>query len=210
MAREEIDDVDDAIIAQLLADGRRSASEIGRRVGLSPAAAKRRIDRLEAIGVIAGYRAIVDHAKLGARIEAFCEARFEGATQVDDIDRAFVDLPELVEGFTIAGDPDALVRLRVADLDHLKRVIDTIRRGSGVTGTKTLIVLGATPELRGQLSAEPPLTGAPAAGNRDAPGMPTWLITPSVSKPRRRAPRERLGAIQLDPEPRSRLVPGAR
>ena len=32
----------------------------------------------------------------------------------------------------------------VADLDHLKRVVDRIRRGKGVTGTKTLIVLGAT------------------------------------------------------------------
>ena len=36
-------------------DGRRSASEVGRLVGLSPAAAKRRIDRLEQIGVIRGY-----------------------------------------------------------------------------------------------------------------------------------------------------------
>jgi DNA-binding Lrp family transcriptional regulator len=145
MAREVVDALDEAIIAQLLEDGRRSASAIGRRVGLSPAAAKRRIDRLEQIGVIAGYRVIVDHAKLGARIEAFCEARFEGATQVGDIDRAFARLPELVEAFTIAGDPDALVRLRVRDLDHLKQVVDTIRRSGRVTGTKTLIVLGVTP-----------------------------------------------------------------
>jgi Lrp/AsnC family leucine-responsive transcriptional regulator len=145
MAREELDDIDEAIIAQLLADGRRSASEIGRRVGLSPAATKRRIDRLEAIGVIAGYKAIVDHARLGAHVEAFCEARFEGATQVGDIDRTFAHLPELVEAFTIAGDPDALVHLRVRDLDHLKQVIDTIRRSGRVTGTKTLIVLGVTP-----------------------------------------------------------------
>ena len=145
MPREQLDEVDDAIIAQLVEDGRRSASEIGRRVGLSPAAAKRRIDRLEAIGVIAGYRAIVDHAKLGATIEAFSELRFEGATQVGDIDRTFAHLPELVEAFTIAGDPDALVRLRVRDLDHLKQVVDTIRRSGRVTGTKTLIVLGVTP-----------------------------------------------------------------
>ena len=50
-----------------------------------------------------------------------------------------------VEAFTIAGDPDALIRLRVRDLDHLKRVVDTIRRSGRVTGTKTLIVLGVTP-----------------------------------------------------------------
>jgi Lrp/AsnC family transcriptional regulator, leucine-responsive regulatory protein len=143
--RALLDDTDREIIALLLGDGRRSASDVGRRIGLSPAAAKRRIDRLEQLGIILGYQAVVDHAKLGNSIEAFAELQFEGATQVDDIDRAFVDLPELVEAFTIAGDTDALVRLRVSDLDHLKRVIDRIRRGAGVTGTKTLIVLGATP-----------------------------------------------------------------
>ena len=65
-----------------------------------------------------------------------------------DIDHAVDDLPELVESFTVAGDPDALVRLRVTDVEHLKRVIDRIRqsrRGSAkIIGTKTLIVLGSS------------------------------------------------------------------
>jgi len=139
-----LDSSDQMIITLLLEDGRRSASDIGREIGLSAAAAKRRIDRLEDLGVILGYQAVVDNAKLGNGVEAFAELRFEGATQVDHIDRAFIDLPELVEGFTIAGDTDALVRLRVSDLDHLKRVIDTIRRSAGVAATKTLIVLGST------------------------------------------------------------------
>jgi Lrp/AsnC family leucine-responsive transcriptional regulator len=143
--RSVLDDLDRTIIELLVEDGRRSASEIGRRISLSPAAVKRRIDRLEEQRVITGYRAIVDHAQLGTTIEAFTELRFEGAAQVDEIDSAFASLPELVEGFTVAGDPDALVRLRVTDLEHLKRVIDRIRRSGQVTGTKTLIVLGSTP-----------------------------------------------------------------
>lgn len=144
MLRAALDAVDLRILELLLEDGRRSASEVGRTVSLSPAAAKRRIDKLERLGVIVGYRAVVDHARLGDTIEAFAELRFEGSTQVDDIDNAFADIPELVEAFTLAGDTDALLRLRVGDLDHLKRVIDRIRRTQGVTGTKTLIVLGAT------------------------------------------------------------------
>lgn len=143
MGRTTLDAIDEAILSLLVEDGRRSASAIGREVNLSPAAAKRRIDRLEAVGIITGYRAVLDHAKLGDRIEAFTELRFVGATQVDEIDKTVADLPELVESFTIAGDPDALVRLRVTDLDHLKRVIDKIRRSGKVTGTKTLIVLGS-------------------------------------------------------------------
>ncbi len=144
MPRKDLDDVDERILALLVEDGRRSASELGRRVGLSPAAAKRRIDRLEQIGAIRGYRAVLDHARLGRSIEAFVELRFAGRTQVDDIEAAVAGMPEVVEAFTTAGDPDALVRVRAADLDHLKRVIDRIRRTGKVTGTKTLIVLGAT------------------------------------------------------------------
>ena len=144
MSRTDLDAIDRRILELLVDDGRRSASELGRRVGLSPAAAKRRIDRLEQIGVIDGYRAVLDHARLGSQIEAFIELRFAGKTQVDDIDRAVSGLTEVVEAFTMAGDPDALVRVRATDLDHLKRVIDRIRRSGKVTGTKTLIVLGST------------------------------------------------------------------
>lgn len=144
MLRTALDATDLRVLELLLEDGRRSASEVGRRVNLSPAAAKRRIDKLEALDIIVGYRAVLDHAKLGNRIEAFTELRFEGRTQVDDIDNAFSDIPELVEAFTLAGDTDVLLRLRVGDLDHLKHVIDRIRRTDGVTGTKTLIVLGST------------------------------------------------------------------
>lgn len=140
--------MDQQILDLLVEDARRSASEIGREVGLSPAAAKRRIDRLEESGLIRGYTAVLDHTRLGSRLEAFTELRFAPGTQVADIDEAVGHLPEVVESFTLAGEPDALVRLRVDDVDHLKRVIDRMRRGrragAKVVGTKTLIVLGTS------------------------------------------------------------------
>ena len=141
-----IDGTDGRILELLQQNARRTFGDIAGGVGLSAPAVKRRIDRLEALGVIRGYTAVIDHAYLGRPIEAFAELRFAPGTQVGDIDHALDDLPELVESFTVAGDPDALVRLRVNDVDHLKRVIDRIRqsqRGSAqVIGTKTLIVLG--------------------------------------------------------------------
>lgn len=146
MRSRPIDSCDEQILELLVEDARRSASEIGRLVNLSPAAAKRRIDRLEEIGLIRGYTAVVDRSMLRVQLEAFSELRFAPGTQVDEIDAAVADLPELVETFTLAGDPDALVRLRVNDVEHLKRVIDRIRRGehgsTKIIGTKTLIVLG--------------------------------------------------------------------
>jgi DNA-binding Lrp family transcriptional regulator len=144
----ELDDLDHRILALLVEDGRRSASDLGRAIGLSPAAAKRRIDRLQSDGYILGYTAVLDHERLGHRLEAFAELRFAPGTQVSTIDAAVGHLPEVVESFTLAGEPDALVRLRVDDVDHLKRVIDVIRRGrrggATVVGTKTLIVLGTS------------------------------------------------------------------
>jgi DNA-binding Lrp family transcriptional regulator len=149
VARTAFDELDGRILALLREDGRCSASEVGRRVNLSPAAAQRRIDKLERLGVIRGYRAVIDQTKLGTVVEAFIELRFEGRTQVDEITRALQGIPELVEAFTIAGDPDALVRVRVSELDQLKQVVDRIRRTGKVTSTKTLVVLGASPASGG-------------------------------------------------------------
>jgi DNA-binding Lrp family transcriptional regulator len=144
-----VDATDRRIIEVLVEDARRSASEVGRRVGLSPPAAKRRIDRLEVNGLIRRYTVVLDHRLLGEQIEAFIELRFAPATQVAEIDTAVVHLPEVVESFTLAGDPDALVRVRVRDLEHLKDTVDRIRRGRRggpkVLGTRTVIVLGRTP-----------------------------------------------------------------
>jgi Lrp/AsnC family leucine-responsive transcriptional regulator len=148
VTRPTLDQTDRAIISALVHDARRSASEIGRLVGLSPPAAKRRINRLEGAGVIRGYSAALDHGLLGENIEAFIELRFAPGTQVADIDTAVTDLAEVVESFTLAGDPDALVRVRVRDLEHLKSVVDRIRRGRRggpkVLTTRTVIVLGRT------------------------------------------------------------------
>jgi DNA-binding Lrp family transcriptional regulator len=143
-----IDSTDQRIIEALATDARQSASQIGRVVGLSPPAAKRRIARLEQTGLIRGYTVVLDHQMAGDQIEAFIELRFAPGTQVAEVDTAVTDLPEVVESFTLAGDPDALARVRVRDLDHLKTVVDRIRRGrpNGPTilSTRTVIVLGRT------------------------------------------------------------------
>ena len=139
----ELDGIDSEIVDLLVDDGRRTVSDIGKAVGLSAPAVKRRIDRLEADGVILGYTAVLDHTKLGRPIEAFTELRFGGKTKVADIAGVASGLPEVQAVHTIAGDPDALVHLRVRDVADLTRVIDLLRRTGKVTGTKTLIVLAS-------------------------------------------------------------------
>jgi Lrp/AsnC family leucine-responsive transcriptional regulator len=137
----DLDAVDDEILALLSEDARRTLSDIGERVSLSAPAVKRRIDRLERLGVITGYTAVVDHEKLGRPLQAFCELRFAGTTKVADIAGVAAGLAEVEAVYTTAGDPDALVLIRVRDVADLTRVIDLLRRSGRVTGTKTLMVL---------------------------------------------------------------------
>jgi Lrp/AsnC family leucine-responsive transcriptional regulator len=136
-----LDEIDRRIIDLLREDARRTIADIATRVSLSPAPVKRRIDRLERVGVIAGYTVLLDHAKIGPSIDAFTELRYAGDADVDEIVTAVTQLPEVREIFTIAGDPDALVRIRVEDVAHLKQVVNRLRRSGRVTGTKTLMVL---------------------------------------------------------------------
>ncbi len=151
----DVDGTDLEIIDLLVRDGRRTLAEIGATVSLSAPAVKRRVARLEETGVITGYTAEIDHAKLGRPIEAFTELRFAGSTKVADIAGVAAGLPEVNAVYTIAGDPDALVHLRVRDVADLTRVIDLLRRSGKVVGTKTLIVLD------NESSAEPPFRRSP-------------------------------------------------
>ena len=139
-----IDAIDREILALLRQNARRTFGSIGREVGLSAPAVKRRIDRLEESGVIRGYTTLVDHAYLGQAVEAFAELRFAGSTRVDDIEEIAHDVPEVHAIFTVAGDPDALAWIRVNDVQNLKRVIDRLRSSGKVTGTKTLMVLSSS------------------------------------------------------------------
>ena len=141
---EGLDATDSRILDLLRENARRTLGDIGARVGLSAPAVKRRVDRLEAEGIIKGYTVVVDHSKLGQSLEAFAELRFIGTAPVDAIESIAADVPEIQALFTVAGDPDALAWIRVRDVHELKRVIDRIRRSGRVTGTKTLMVLGST------------------------------------------------------------------
>ncbi|MGH3756737.1 Lrp/AsnC family transcriptional regulator [Actinophytocola sp.] len=141
MADDLLDPTDHEILALLHEDARRTLSDIAERVTLSVAAVKRRIDRMRGSGVITGFTVQIDYAKLGWGVQAFTELRFLGTTNVHDIVATALRMPETQAVFTIAGDADALVWLRVRDMVHLQRTIDEIRRSRRVTSSKTMIVL---------------------------------------------------------------------
>jgi DNA-binding Lrp family transcriptional regulator len=136
-----IDEIDHRILGLLRADARRTIADIAAHVNLSSAPVKRRIERLERTGVIRGYTVLLDQSRIGPSIDAFTELRLTGDTDIDEIVQTITSLPEVREVFTIAGDPDVLIRIRVEDVEHLKQVVNGLRRSGRVTGTKTLMVL---------------------------------------------------------------------
>ena len=141
MPTTEIDAVDRQILDLLVEDGRRTVREIAERVNLSPSPVRRRIERLEQRGVIAGYTAVIDESRLGNTFEAFSELRFAGNTKVAEITASAREIPEVIGIYTVAGDPDAIVHFKVNSVQHLHSLIDLIRRDGHVIGTKTLMVL---------------------------------------------------------------------
>ncbi|MDV6212774.1 Lrp/AsnC family transcriptional regulator [Rhodococcus erythropolis] len=137
------DEIDSEIIQLLREDARRSIRDIATRVGLTVAPVKRRIDRLEQTGIINGYTVRVDTAKFESGLEAVVELRVAGNLELEMILAFAEDVPEVTEVLTLAGDPDALARIRAANIHDLQRVVNLLRTNGRVTGTKTLVILNS-------------------------------------------------------------------
>ena len=138
-----LDDIDKEIIRLLRQDGRRTVRDVATRVGLTVAPVKRRIDRLEETGVISGYTVVIDSAKVESELEAVVELRVAGNLELEMILAFAEGIPEVIEVLTLAGDPDAIARIRAANIHDLQRVVNLLRTNGRVTGTKTLVVLNS-------------------------------------------------------------------
>ena len=139
--RPALDEIDRQIVALLRDGARRSFADIGERVALSAPAVKRRVDRLEASGVIRGYAAVVDPASLGWETHAFVSLFCEGRMSASEVAAAVAGHPEVAAAYTVAGDASAILHLRASDTRHLEEALERIRDAPGITRTQTQIVL---------------------------------------------------------------------
>jgi Lrp/AsnC family leucine-responsive transcriptional regulator len=132
-----LDDIDWTILDELQRDGRVGFRELGRRVGLSPPAVAARVRRLEQAGVITGYRAIVDPAALGLDVLAFVRMSVAGYADAadDDVIETAERIPEIVNVYRVTGAETYLLRVRVASVRDLERVLRPLWRfGATTTG----------------------------------------------------------------------------
>ncbi len=131
------------ILCELQRNARLSFSELGQRVGLSSPAVTERVRRMEDAGIIKGYYAEVDLAKLGFAITAFTRISVSGTT-CSQTAVAVREIPEVLECYRVTGSDSLVVKFVVTSVEHLERLIDRL---SGYGQSTTSIVLSA-PEAR--------------------------------------------------------------
>jgi len=113
-----MDAIDRKILLTLQEDASLSVAEIGQRVGLSSTPCWKRIQRLEADGVIQRRVAIVDQDKIGLGITVFVSVETGDHSQ-DWLDRFAMlvsEMPEVMEFYRMAGDVDYMLRVVAADM----------------------------------------------------------------------------------------------
>ncbi|MGB3730479.1 Lrp/AsnC family transcriptional regulator [Microbacterium sp.] len=134
------DAVDRALLAEVSRDGRATLSHLSELVGLSTSAVQSRLKRLEARGVIAGYRAVLDAEQVGRPLSAFVEITPIDPGQPDDAPALLEKLPEIEACHSIAGEASYMLMVRVAGPKALERLVNEIRAIANVR-TRTTIVL---------------------------------------------------------------------
>jgi Lrp/AsnC family transcriptional regulator, leucine-responsive regulatory protein len=156
-----LDKYDRILLDALLDNGRASFAQLAKLVNLSAPAVAERVAKLEACGVITGYQAKVDMAKIGLPIQCVIELRLasHGNQQTyDDLAR----IPELTECHRVTGDPCVIMQAAVGSMPELE---DLINRVAQFGFSKTSIVLSTAVERR------MPLGHLDASGKAEKPAL---------------------------------------
>jgi len=138
--RPLLDQTDRKIIGELLADGRVSLAELGRRVSLSSPAVAERVRRLERSGVITGYRAEIDPRALGYQLTAIVRIK-PAPRQLARIPELAAEIPEISECHRITGEDCFFLKVHLRSIDDLTELLDRFL----VYGETTTSLINATP-----------------------------------------------------------------
>ena len=146
------DDIDAGIVRAVSRDARATLADLSAAVGLSVSAVQARLRRLEARGVITGYRALVDAEAVGKPLAAFVEITPLDPAQPDNAPELLEHLAEIEACHSVAGDAAYILLVRVASPRHLEALVRNIRAAASVN-TRTTVVLQTFYENRPILPA---------------------------------------------------------
>lgn len=134
------DPVDAVIVREVSHNARATLAELSAAAGLSVSAVQARLRRLEARGVIAGYRAVVDPEAVGKPLAALIEITPLDPSQPDNAPELLEHLTAIEACHSIAGDASYILFVRVATPRDLESLIRDIRSAASVN-TRTTVVL---------------------------------------------------------------------
>ena len=136
-----LDELDREILGILLKDGRISYRDLGDRVSLSANAAAERLRRLVRLGVITGFHAAVDHARIGRALLALIDVRLPASLSRAMFESAMRSIPGVLSATLMTGDSDYQLRVACKDADDLDEIIGELREKAGVHETYSRLVL---------------------------------------------------------------------
>jgi Lrp/AsnC family transcriptional regulator, leucine-responsive regulatory protein len=142
-----VDERDLRIIAALQADARATYADVARLVGMSPSAVHDRVRKLEAAGVIRGYRAVVDPDGIGLLVTALVAVSPLDPRQPDDLPDRIQEFREIEDCFSVAGESNYILKVRTRTTEHLEDLIRRLREKAEVH-TRTTVVLSTPFEGR--------------------------------------------------------------
>jgi Lrp/AsnC family leucine-responsive transcriptional regulator len=124
MQKDTIDQLDRAILRELMRDGRLTNVELAERVNLSPSACLRRVRAMEEAGLIAGYVMLLNTRLANIAGVAFVSVtlRDQGRATLDRFETASLRHPEIAECYLIAGSADYLLRVAYRDAADFERI----------------------------------------------------------------------------------------
>jgi DNA-binding Lrp family transcriptional regulator len=111
-----LDRIDIKILAALQRDGRSTVQKLAGLVGLTPRPCLERVRRLEAAGIIAGYRAVIAIERLSKPVTIFAEIAMEKLGRQDRLEKRLNAIDEMVECWEVSGDLDYLARFVCSDV----------------------------------------------------------------------------------------------
>lgn len=144
MAQTELDAIDRRILEVLQRNARIANTDLADEVGLTPAPCLRRVKRLEEMGFIAGYTAVLNHKRVGLGLTVFVTVTLDRQTKrtYDDFAAKMRAAPEVLECYLILGERDFLLKIVVADLEAYQRFyLEVLTLAPGVRNINSIIAV---------------------------------------------------------------------
>ena len=143
-----IDNSDKSILKILQKDGRASASYISDQIGLSIPAVSDRIKKMQDIGIIKGYEAIIDTKKIGCDVSAFITIVSESSAHFNDVIENAENSSEVVKCYTTTGSGSHILYVVTKNTSSLEILLRKIQSWPGVIRTITNLVLSSYKDFK--------------------------------------------------------------